>query len=497
MGIVSKSSIKFSIILYAGIILGYINTVLIFPNILSEEEFGLTRIIFGAAALIAQITQLGTGNILVRFHPYLKDDHKNTTLTLGLTLSFIGVLISSIILFGLKGYIIDEYSEKSPLFTEYYYLLLPAVISLIAFNLFDGYLRVLLKNSFIAFLNSILLRFVFLGIVLLYFFKVLEFDAFIEFYVGGQVFVSCLAFLYALKHSNLNLGFDFSPDKLKMLKSMSSFGIITILSGISFLLINRIDVVLLGKYLGLVDVAVYTIAFHMSQVIAVPAQSIGRTTGVIVADAFKKNDMVTIKMIYKKTALNQMLLGGIIFLGIAVNYQSLISFLPETYADSFGVFFLLGIAKIVDTGFGINGAILINSKYYKSDTVLSVALLITSIILKIYMIPLYGIEGAAASTAIVLAVFNIIKYFFLKFKLDLSPFTKDYFIVGIILALAFGITSYVPHWNLFWIDIPVKSLVFVLLSIPLIYYLKASPEFNNIIHSGLKMIGLRTNAFES
>lgn len=493
MGIVSKSSIKFSVILYSGIILGYINTVLIFPNVLTEEEFGLTRIIFSAAALIAQVTQLGTGNILVRFHPYLKEDNKNTTLTLGLTLSFIGVILSSAILFAFKGKIISEYSEKAKLFTEYYYLLLPAVISLIAFNLFDGYLRVLLKNSFIAFLNSILLRIIWLGIVLLYFFKFFDTNTFINVYVGGQVFISVLAFIYAIKHSNLNLGFNLSEERIKMLKSMTSFGIVTILSGISFLLINRIDVVLVGKYLGLTDVAIYTIAFYMSTVIAVPGQSISRTTGVLVADAFKNNNMGMIKMLYQKTALNQMLFGTVIFMLIAVNYQSLISFLPSSYADSFNVFFLLGLAKIIDTGFGMNGAILINSKYYKSDTILSVALLISSIVLKIYMIPLYGIEGAAASTALVLIVFNLIKYIFLKWKLNLSPFTKNYFYVGIILIVGYLLTSFFPHWGLFWLDIPAKSMLFVLLTIPSIYYIKASPEFNALILSGLKMIGLRTN----
>ena len=190
MGVVSKTSIKFSIILYIGIALGYVNTVLIFPNVLGDEVFGLTRILFTAAGLIAQLSQLGTGNILVRFHPYLKGDKKNTTLTLGLILSFAGGLISAACLFIFKEQINDVYSEKAKLFTDYYYLLLPAVISLIAFNLFDAYLRVLIKNSFTAFLNSILLRIIWLVIVLLYAFDFYNTDTFINVYVGGQIFVS-------------------------------------------------------------------------------------------------------------------------------------------------------------------------------------------------------------------------------------------------------------------------------------------------------------------
>ncbi len=488
MGIVSKTSIRFSIILYIGIALGYVNTVLIFPNVLTDEEFGLTRILFSAAALIAQLTQLGTSNILVRFHPYLKDDNKNTTLSLGLLLSFIGVLISGLGLIFFKDQLIAYYSEKAELFTVYFYLLLPATISLIAFNLFEAYLRVLHKNSFTAFLNNILLRILWLGIVLLYGFGFLDTSTFIEIYVGTQVLISILAFGYILLQGKLNLGFEWSAEKFKTLKNMSQFGIVTILSGISMLLINRIDVVLVAKYLGLADVAVYSIALYMSMVILVPAQSISRASAVLVADAFKNKNEGLIKSLYQKTALNQMLFGMIIFMLIAINYNSLMSFLRETYADSFLIFFLLGIAKIIDTGFGINGAILINSKYYKMDTVLSVILLIFSIVLKVVLIPTYGLIGAAGSTALALVLFNLAKFIFLKWKMQLSPFTSNYFMALIILSIAFIVAFYTPFFSNFLVDIPLRSVVFLIITIPSTYYFKVSPEFNDIINKALKTV---------
>lgn len=487
MGVVSKTSIKFSIILYIGIALGYVNTVLIFPNVLGDEVFGLTRILFTAAGLIAQLSQLGTGNILVRFHPYLKDDKKNTTLTLGLLLSFAGGLISAICLFVFKEQINAVYSEKAKLFTDYYYLLLPAVISLIAFNLFDAYLRVLIKNSFTAFLNSILLRLIWLAIVLLYAFEFYDTDTFINVYVGGQIFVSSLAFLYTLKQGRLNLGLQLSPEKIKTFKSMSRFGIVTILSGLSFFLINQVDILMVGSYIGLTDVAIYSIALYMSSVILVPAQSISRTTAVLMADAFKNDNHEMIHTLYKKTALNQMLFGSLIFMLIAINYDSLMSFLRETYADSFMVFFLLGLAKIIDTAFGINGAVLISSKYYKMDTFFSIILLIFSIILKLIMIPKFGIIGAAGSTAIALILFNLAKYSFLKVKLKISPFTKDYFLLFSLLVISFVVVFFIPQVVNIWVDMFVKSGLFCLITIPTVYLLKFSPEFNDIIDKALEM----------
>ncbi|QSE97186.1 lipopolysaccharide biosynthesis protein [Fulvivirga lutea] len=488
MGIVRRTSIRFLTILYIGIVLGYINTVLIFPNILTEEEFGLTRIIFSAAALIAQITQLGTGNILVRFHPHLKEDTKNTTLTLGLFLSFIGVVLSGLVLFFFKDWIIDSYAENAGLFTYYYYLLFPATISLIAYNLFDGYLRVLLKNSFSAFLNSILLRLVWLGIVLLYAFDFFDTDAFINYYVGGQVAVSCVGLICVLMQGNLTIGFDTSPERLQMLKRMVSFGVVTIVSGISLLLIHRIDVLLVGKYLGLAEVAVFAIAMYMSDVILAPAQSIARTSAVLVADAFKSNNMDMVKTLYKKTALNQVLLGGLVFLLIAVNYDSLLSFLPPTYSDSYDVFFLFGLTKVINTGLGVNGAILINSNYYKLDTILSVSLLVISVVLKILFIPVYGLIGAAASTAFAIIAFNIAKYLILRIKMNLSPFSKNYFIICSILVVAFVITFYMPNTNSVWLNIPITSSVFIILTVPGIYFMQLSEDFNALIDNGIDFL---------
>ncbi|MEQ9166686.1 MAG: polysaccharide biosynthesis C-terminal domain-containing protein, partial [Fulvivirga sp.] len=145
------------------------------------------------------------------------------------------------------------------------------------------------------------------------------------------------------------------------------------------------------------------------------------------------------------------------------------------------------LAKIVDTAFGINGAVLISSKYYRVDTYLSIILLILSLILKVIMIPRFGIIGAAGSTALALVLFNLAKYSFLKVKLNISPFTKDYFLLCIILVISFMIVFFIPQIVNIWIDMFAKSALFCLITIPVVYVLKFSPEFNDIIDKALEM----------
>jgi hypothetical protein len=44
MGIVAKQSIYNSLASYLGILIGAINTIVLFPNVFSADEFGLTRV---------------------------------------------------------------------------------------------------------------------------------------------------------------------------------------------------------------------------------------------------------------------------------------------------------------------------------------------------------------------------------------------------------------------------------------------------------------------
>jgi O-antigen/teichoic acid export membrane protein len=69
MGIVAKQGLYNSIWQYVGIVLGYINTVLLFPVILQAEEFGLTRVLWSAATLATTFSLSGVQGVMIKFYP--------------------------------------------------------------------------------------------------------------------------------------------------------------------------------------------------------------------------------------------------------------------------------------------------------------------------------------------------------------------------------------------------------------------------------------------
>ncbi|MBL6448336.1 oligosaccharide flippase family protein [Fulvivirga sp. 29W222] len=484
MGIVRRHSIRFSIIYYLGIILGYINTILLFPNFLEADQFGLTRMLLSVTIVISQFAQLGTQNMIIRYHPFFG----KKILGVGIIICSLGLFVTLSLIVVFQQSILEIYNEKSPLFLEFFHLLIPFSITMVFFNLFDTYLRTLYKNIFSTFLSSVLVRVVWSALILLYYYEYLSFEQFILFYAYAYSIITILSLIYIKLIGQLTLTIHFNKDEYGHFKEIRSFSAFTILSGLSVFLINKVDILMLGSIEGLETVGIYAIASYMAAVIVVPGSAIARTAQSIVANAFKQENYLIIDNVYKKSALHQLILSAAAYILITLNYLNLMYFLPEEYHSSFTIFFYLGFSKIVDTGLGINGIILINSKYYKTDTIFSVVLLILTVITNLIFIPLLGGEGAAIATMLSLIIYNLLKYSFLKIKMSLDPFTPKTIVAITICLLSFIIPYFIPVFNNIFVDSLIRSSLMVSIFVPLIYFTKISTDINELIDQGIRLL---------
>ncbi len=76
MGIIQKDALRTTIISYTGMLLGYVNKVLLFVIFLTQEEIGLISLIFQLGLLFAQFANLGSINSMWKFFPYLCNSEK-------------------------------------------------------------------------------------------------------------------------------------------------------------------------------------------------------------------------------------------------------------------------------------------------------------------------------------------------------------------------------------------------------------------------------------
>ena len=124
MSQIRKNSIKATIWVYIGFLIGAINTYfLTHKSWFTTDQNGLTRSMIELSNLAYAFSTLGTISYLIKFFPYYKDnveDKKNDILGLALIISLIGFIITASSLVLLQPLAVRKFSEHSILLVEYF-----------------------------------------------------------------------------------------------------------------------------------------------------------------------------------------------------------------------------------------------------------------------------------------------------------------------------------------------------------------------------------------
>ena len=487
MGVVIRQSAKIALATYLGVIIGYINVVILFPRILTTEQFGLTRILIAISMILVQCAQFGSGHIILRYFPFYKnkDNQHNGFLFFIFLLTSTGLLIFTSLLFLLKDTILSFYSVKSALLIEYYYFIIPIFGSLLFFRALLWYAQSIFKSVLLYYVKDIFTRAFNLCMLVLFFFGYLTFDQFIILFVLAY-FLQLLISGFYIKHiGQLFVKPNFSIINFTKIKEMMSYGFVLFLSGTSSILLTNIDVLMLGALAGLSEVAVYSVAFFIGNIIQIPARSIKNVASPIISQAWKKNDKEQLNELYKKTSINQLTIGLFIFIGIWLNIDNIIQILPDKYADGKYVIAFIAMGQLCNMARGLNDEIIYTSKLYKFDLFINIFLVVTAIITNYIFIPIYGIIGAAMATALSVFLYSVIKTTYVIVKFKLFPFTFNSIKVLLIAIVVFTSAYLIPYLGNIWLDLGVRSLVIAVLFGSLTLWLKISEDINATVNKYL------------
>ena len=241
------------------------------------------------------------------------------------------------------------------------------------------------------------------------------------------------------------------------------------------------DKVMIPAYQNISNNAFYSVAVFIAMVIMVPSRAMMQIIHPITAQLLNENKFEELGVLYKKSAINLQVFGGLIMLGIFLNCKELYQLIPQEYSGGIAVVFLIGLSKFYDLILGNNTAIILNTKYYRWFLFFSIVLIALMIVLYMFLIPIYGIVGAALATLIAVIIYNTIKLLFVFWKMNLFPFT-------IKTVYSFGIISFVFLLFCFWdfqfhpiLNIVFKSILITIVYGLLNYKLKISIEINQIL----------------
>ena len=156
--------------------------------------------------------------------------------------------------------------------------------------------------------------------------------------------------------------------------------------------------------------------------------------------------------------------------------------LPLKFQGGKWVVFYIGLSQLFNIASGVNGAIIINSKYYKYDLYTNILLVVITIASNLILIPKYGIDGAAMATAISVLIFNLIRLVLIKVKMKMHPFSLNSLKTIIVLFTIYYLLQYLPKTSIVLLDIFWKSSITIIVYIPLVLWLNLSEDLTAIVN---------------
>lgn len=485
MGIVINQSAKNTVITYFGFGIGAVNALFLYTNFLGKTHYGMVAFLLSASNIMMPLMAFGVHNTLIRFYSRCQSEaEREKFLSFMLLMPLFLIVPITAISYFFYDQIAYFILERNPTVRPFLWLIPLIGIFMGYFEVYYAWVKVHMQSVFGNFISEVLVRVVVMAMLFAVHFGWLTKDGFI-YGLCGAYFLQFVAMkAYAMYVKSPVLSFKV-PHNIKEIVGYSFF---IILSGSVAVLLMDFDKVMIPAYENISSNALYSVAIFIATVIAVPSRAMLQIIYPITAKLMSENKLEELNDLYKKSAINLQVFGGLVMLGIFLNIKEVYLLIPAEYSGGLLVVFLIGLSKFYDMILGNNNAIILNTQYYKSVLCFGLLLVFMMIGLNMLFIPMYGIVGSALATLISVIVYNTIKLLFVVKKMNLYPFTINTVkSLGIIL-LVFAM-FYFWDFNFHPIaSIAVKSMLITFIYGYLNYRLKVSAEINQLLDRFLERI---------
>jgi O-antigen/teichoic acid export membrane protein len=494
MADIRKNSLKATIWIYIGFIIGAINTYfLTHKSWFTTDQNGLVRAIIENGQLIFAFASLGVPVYLYKFFPYYQDNvepKKNDLLSLSLLIAIIGFILTAAGLLLLEPVVIRKFSAHSLLLVQYFYWILPMGFFILLYNILEAYSYGFGKGVLTSSLKETVLRLYTLVIIVLKIFELISFKLFIILFSFQYAFIVMILAWHLKKENQLWISFKLSKVTLKFKKKIFTILALTAITIIVGVLRQSIDGLVLAAKQNLGKVGIFGLAAYMVSVLQAPFRSMVAITTPILSRLWKQKDITEIDRIYKRTSINALAFSLMIFFIIWLNYTEAIHYfnINPDYLEGKWVFFLLGIVTIIETGTGVNGQIIGTSSFWRFELWTSLLLTMMIIPLSYFLTTTYGILGPALANLVSFSIYNFIRYIFLWKKFKMQPFSTKTLEVLLIAIGTYFICHYLFIKTNGLLAIIGTTVLYAAIFFILVYARKISPDFNQIGEKMMKRL---------
>jgi O-antigen/teichoic acid export membrane protein len=188
------------------------------------------------------------------------------------------------------------------------------------------------------------------------------------------------------------------------------------------ILMERVDVLLIGMLLGAVPTGIYAVASRTANLASFALQAVNAITAPQIAPLYKQQKMDELERIARRATQLSTLASFVLFVGLVVFSQLLLSLFGEEYLVGQRTLIILGIGQLVNSSMGPVGFLMhLTDHQHISQRVYGVSMVV-NITLNLILIPVLNIEGAALGTTFTIILQNVWMYILVRKYLNIDTF---------------------------------------------------------------------------
>ncbi len=481
MGIVFKQTSWNIVTITVAILIGGINTLYFYPEFLREQYYGLVVFLLATSNLLQPLMSFGAQHTIIKFFSSFKNiNEKDEFLSSIIFLPLFFILPVCFLVVQFHDLIAEFLSVKNPIIKSYVWVIFLVSFATSYFEVFYAWSRVQFKSIFGNILKEIYPRIAVFILLFLVSIDILTKENFVWwltglYYIRLAIMIIYSLFLYTPK---------FSVKIPNNFKEILSYSIYILLAGSAASFLIDIDKYMIPQKQAISQTAYYAVAVFIATVVEIPGRAMFQIINPLVAKALNEENFVELKNLYKQSSENLLIVCGLFFLLINLNIDSFYMLLNnQEYSDASLVVLIISSAKLIQMSFGCGPAILATSKFYKITLPFSIAMAVSVYFLNDYLIDLYGINGAAISTFIVLLIFTVLKIIYIRYKVKLQPFNFNSIKVFTSILLIYFFNSYINLELSPLIEIIIRSIIILITYVLVIYFFGVSKKMKDLLNT--------------
>lgn len=190
---------------------------------------------------------------------------------------------------------------------------------------------------------------------------------------------------------------------------------------------GQLDILLLGRWVGLDEVARYSIAFQIGIVLGVPSKSMNQAIRPFVAQYWAEGKRAELRALMLRSARSQWGLSLLLYVLILAVLPAVYTLLPAAYQDRGPMIAAVaGATQMIYIATGATGMVLLTSEKFRHDWYANVIMIVLSVGFAAWAVPQWGALGMAWALLAAAVVYNSFRMVQLWRWFQISAFDQTF-----------------------------------------------------------------------